>query len=62
MCVCNGAEESFHKMFREQGENINAVFRKGFYKVPSGTLIDNGILEKCFWQRTVYKAGVGDKF
>ena len=59
----NPAGECFDKVFHKLRGRIGAVFLKGFYKTPSGILVDGGILEELFPDHpAVFQAGGRNKF
>ncbi len=58
-----GEGERFHQMVRKYGRRIGAVFLKSLNKMPSGILINSGILEEMLSNDlTVYETGGRDKF
>lgn len=59
----NGTGKCLYKVFHELRRRIRIVFLKGFYKTPSGILIDSCILEEVLPNDvTVFETGRGDKF
>ena len=59
----NRAGKGFYKVFHKLCGRIGTVFLKGFYKTPSGILIDSCVLEEMFPNNlAVFQAGRGDEF
>ena len=59
----NRAGKCLYKVFHKLRGRIGAVFLKGFYKAPSGILIDGWVLKELFSKNlTVFQAGGGNKF
>ena len=59
----NRAGKCLYKVFHKLRGRIGAVFLKGFYKAPSGILIDGCVLKELFSKNlTVFQAGGGNKF
>ena len=58
----NGPGESFHKVLKERGRGICALFFIGLHKTPFGTLVNGGMLEEVLSNDiAVDKEGGGNK-
>lgn len=59
----NGVRERFYEVLHKLGGRIGIVFLKGFYKAPSGILINGSVLEELFPNDSaIFETGGRDEF